>query len=161
MRSRSLLSSLQREQAVVSFEQGYGPDAVASRLEVPSGRVKRLYERWRIHDRLCLMEKPTKAQYSFETKKAVVERFLAGETKPDLAHEYRLSSPKLIEAWVRRYRADGDAGLRPQPKGRPRSSAAAPRKLSEIERVRRENERLRAENAYLKKVRDLRDQGRA
>ena len=162
MHSGSLLSSLQREQAVVLFERGYGRDSVASRLGVPPGRVGRLYDRWRIHGRLCLMDKPINARYSFETKKTIVERFLCGESKPDLAREFQLSSPKVIDRWVRRYRAEGEAGLVPGRRGRPvRDRGAVIGQVSEHEQLRRENERLRAENAYLKKLRDLRDQGHA
>ena len=160
MRTRSLLSHQQREHAVTLFERGAGPSFAARELQVPPDPVKKLYHRWRIHGRLCLVEKPTKTQYSFDIKKHVVARFLAGETKPALAKEFNLSSPQLIDAWVRRYRDDGDDGLRPKPKGRPRKDPDAPRQpLSELQRIQRENDRLRAENAYLKKLRDLRDQG--
>lgn len=106
------------------------------------------------------MAKPTKTQYSFEFKKRVVERCLAGETKPDLALELQISSPKLIGTWLRQYRAEGEAGLQSKGKGRPKADPASPpRQVSELARMRRENERLRAENAYLKKLRDLREQG--
>ncbi|OLN14331.1 transposase, partial [Corynebacterium diphtheriae] len=47
-----------------------------------------------------------------------------------------------------------------KPKGRPKGSAK-PKVLTEEDKLRRENERLRAENAYLKKLRDLRNQGHA
>ena len=158
MRARSSLSPTQREIAVEYFEQGVGSDTTAARLQVRLGPVRKLYDRWRIHGRLCLVEKPTKSTYTFEFKKEVVERFLAGEGQPALAKEYQLSSPRLIAAWVRKYRAQGDDGLRPKPKGRPKNDPHAPRQsISELERIKRENDRLRAENAYLKKLRDLRD----
>jgi transposase-like protein len=64
--------------------------------------------------------KPTKQSYSFEFKLALVERFLAGETAPDLAAEADLSSPVLVKTWVRAYRREGADALRPKPKGRPR-----------------------------------------
>lgn len=163
MHSRSLLSPAQRELAVTKFEAGQGSESVASELRVPEHRVRRLYGRWRIHGRLCLVEKPTKSMYSFEVKKEVVTRFLAGEAQPALALEFRLSSPQLVRAWVTRYRAEGDDGLRPKPTGRPRKDPDAPSvpraPLSELQKMQRENARLRAENAYLKKLRDLRDQG--
>lgn len=158
MRARSLLTSRQRELAVTLFAEGYGYAGTANRLEPSAYSVRALYHRWKIHGRLCLVEKPTKTQYSFEIKKEVVSRFLAGESKSALAQEYQLSSPQLISAWLRRYRDDGDDGLRPKPQGRPRSSSA-PRVLTEEERLRRQVARLEAENAYLKKLRDLRDQG--
>ena len=160
MRARSTLSPDQREFAVGLFEQGFGSKSIATRLHVPRSRVLRLYDRWRIHGRLCLVENPTKTTYSFEFKKAVVERFLAGESQSALAKEFQLSSSSLVAAWVRKYRAEGDNGLRPQPKGRPKKDPDIPRQpVSELQRMQRENDRLRAENAYLKKLRDLREQG--
>lgn len=62
------------------FEAGQGFWSAADRLTVGRDAVKHLYLRWRLHGRLCLVEKPTKQQFSFEVKKQVVERFLAGET---------------------------------------------------------------------------------
>ena len=106
------------------------------------------------------MEKPTKQQYSFEIKKEVVQRHLAGETAMDLAREFGLSSQQLVSGWTWKWRKDGDDALKPKPKGRPKGSVT-PKPLSEEDKLRRENERLRAENAYLKKLRDLRNQGRA
>lgn len=116
MHPRSLLSPQQREEAVALFELGYGAMAAAAQVRVPQKRVEGLYNRWRIHGRLCLMSKPTKTRHTYEVKRLIVERFLAGESKPELAQEFQLSSPKLIEAWVRRYRAEGEEGLRPKPK---------------------------------------------
>ena len=102
------------------------------------------------------MSKPAKS-YSFEFKLALVERFLAGETGPDLAVEAGLSSRELLQKWVRAYRLEGAEALRPKPRGRPRKpDSPPPAELSELERLRRENERLRAEVAYLGKLRALR-----
>ena len=107
-----------------------------------------------------LVEKPTKRVFSFEFKLDVVRRFLAGEAKVALAQEFDLSSPMLIETWVRKYRSEGEDGLRPKPKGRRPANSTVARELSELEVLRRENERLRAEVAYLGKVRALRAQQR-
>ncbi|WP_162943645.1 helix-turn-helix domain-containing protein [Arthrobacter celericrescens] len=105
------------------------------------------------------MTKPTKKSYSFEFKLELVERFLAGETAPDLAAEAGLSSPVLLKTWVRAYRREGADALRPKPKGRPRRPASPPpAEPSELEQLRRENARLRAEVAYLGKLRALRAQ---
>ncbi len=106
------------------------------------------------------MEKPNKQRYSFETKKEVVERHLAGESKMDLAREFNLSSDQLVKDWVIKWRKGGDEALRPKPKGRPKGSGK-PKVLSEEEKLRRQVERLEAEIAYLKKLRDLRNQGHA
>lgn len=109
------------------------------------------------------MVKPAR-QFSFEVKLEVVRRFVEGQaTAMELAREHGLSSPKLVEKWVRAYRREGAEALRPKPKGRPAAAAAVvvdPSGLSELERLRAENLRLSAENAYLKKLRALREQGR-
>lgn len=160
MRARSSLSERQRSQLVELFEAGIGYYAAASRLGVSCDSARRLFRRFQLHGRLCLVEKPTKQQFAYETKKEVVERFLAGETKMNLAGEFGLSSEQVITGWVRAWRRGGDDALRPKPKGRPKGSGK-PKMLTEEDKLRREVERLRAENAYLKKLRDLRNQGHA
>jgi len=105
--------------------------------------------------------KPTKRTFTFEDKHQIVQQFLAGETKMALAQEYDLSAPELVTRWVRTYRTQGEDGLRPKPKGRPKRVPETPaREESELDRLRRENERLRAELAYLGKLRALRSRER-
>lgn len=159
MHPRSKLSQTQRERAVDLFEEGYGSQAVANRLGVKRNQVRRLEKRFRLHGRLCLVSKPTRTQYSFDTKMEILRRFKAGELKSDLAEEFGLSSPDLISHWVWQVNKGGSDALRPKPKGRPKSSAR-PVPLTEEDKLRRENELLKAELAYLKKLRDLRDQRR-
>jgi transposase len=161
MRGRSSLSEDQRAAAIALFEVGWADSAVATRLGASRSAVGRLYDRWRVRGGDAVVTKPTKRSFSFEFKLDVVRRFLAGETTVALAREFDLSSPKLIETWARKYRNEGEAGLRPKPNGRPRKDSDSPaRPETELERLRRENERLRAENAYLGKLRALRDEGR-
>lgn len=160
MRARSSLSEHQREQLVELFEQGMGFKAAATALDISKYAVRMLYRRFKLHGRLCLVEKPTKQQYSFEIKKEIVQRHLAGETAMDLAREFGLSSEQLVSGWSRKWRKGGDDALKPKPKGRPKGSAA-PKLLTEEDKLRRQIARLEAENAYLKKMRDLRNQGRA
>ena len=160
LRARSSLSEYQREQLVELFEQGMGYRAAANALGVSGCAVRKLYRRFKLHGRLCLVEKPIKQQYSFEIKKEVVQRHLAGETAMDLAREFNLSSDQLVKDWVSKWRKGDDEALKPKPKGRPKGSTA-PKPLSEEEKLRSQIARLEAENAYLKKLRDLRNQGRA
>ena len=160
LRARSSLSEVQREQLVELFEQGMGCRAAARVVGVSRDATRRLYRRFQLRGRLCLVEKPNKQHYSFEAKKEVVERHLAGESMMDLAREFNLSSDHLVKDWVAKWRRGGDEALRPKPKGRPKGSAA-PKRLTEEEKLRRQVERLEAENAYLKKLRDLRNQGHA
>ena len=148
MRARSFLTKCQRELLVELFEQGMGYVAVSNRLVVSCYAVRSLYRRWLIHGRLSLVKKPTKQQYSFEFKKEIVDRFIAGETVMELAKEFKLSSYDLVRAW----RKGGDEALKPKPKGRPKGSAK-PVPSTEEDKLRREVEKLRAEVAYLKNCR--------
>ena len=160
LRARSSLSEHQREQLVELFEQGMGYTAAATALGVSKYAVRMLCRRFKLHGRLCLVEKPIKHQYSFDIKKEVVQRHLAGETAMDLAREFGLSSEQLVNGWSWKWRKGGDDALKPKPKGRPKGSAASKR-LTEEDKLRRQIARLEAENAYLKKLRDLRNQGHA
>ena len=130
LKARSYLSEQQREELVRLFEQGFGSQAAATYLGVPRYPVRKLARRWKLHGRLCLVEKPTKKQYSFEIKKQVVTRFLDGETRMELAAEFGLSSEQLVHAWVRAWRDGGGRALMPKPKGRPKGSAR-PKPLAE------------------------------
>lgn len=151
------MSEAQRQAAVALFASGHGRDAVATRLGISPHAVRALQNRWRIWGDEAVVRKPKQTPaYPFALKHEIVHRVLAGETKLALAQEYGLSSPQLIAAWLRRYRAEGDDGLRPKPTGRPKRDPEAPvREAPELERLRRENERLRAEVAYLGKLRAL------
>lgn len=143
MRVRSTLSEYQREQLVGLFEQGLGYWAAGPIVKVGFEAAKSFRNRWRLHGRLCLMEKPTKTHYSFDTKREIVDRFLAGETAMELAAEFQLSSKDLIRIWVRDWRKDGYEALMPKPKGRPKGSSSKP-SLSEEDKLRLENKRLLA-----------------
>ena len=154
------MSEHEREQLVDLFEQGVGYRAAATALGVSTYAARMLCRRFKLHGRLCLVEKPTKQQYSFEIKKEVVQRHLAGETAMDLAREFGLSSEQLVSQWSWKWRKGGDEALKPKPKGRPKGSGT-PKPLSEEAKLRRQIARLEAENAYLKKLRDLRNQGHA
>ena len=160
MQPNSSLTTLQREQLVELFESGFGYVAAANRLGFSIDVVKQIHRRWMLHGRLCLMQSKTKSTYSFAIKKEVVERFLAGATKIELAAEFQLSSVQLVTAWTRQWRAGGDEALMPKPKGRPVGSSPGPA-VSEEVKLRQQVKRLEAENAYLKKLRDLRNQGHA
>lgn len=64
-----------------------------------------------LHGRLCFAEKQTKQQYSFAEKQEVVDRFIVGESKMDLAREFGLSSAQLVKDWVRAWRFGGNQGV--------------------------------------------------
>lgn len=161
MRASSSLTEDQRSAAVALFEEGRGSVWVAGKLGVSKGAAAELHKRWRVRGRTVLTEKPDRTRFSQEFKLTVVQRVLSGESKIELAREYRLSSAKIIEPWVRIYRSEGAEGLRSKRQGRPPAppgSAAAD--ASELEQLRAENERLRTQVAYLGKLRALRDQKR-
>ncbi|WP_425550535.1 helix-turn-helix domain-containing protein, partial [Arthrobacter gyeryongensis] len=104
MLKSSSLSEEQRAAAVALFETGWGAKSAATKLGVSKRAVGRLYDRWRVRGGTTLVAKPTKRQFSFEFKLAVVQRFLAGETQVALAQEFQLSSPLLIKKWASLYR---------------------------------------------------------
>lgn len=159
MQESSSLSEEQREAAVALFEAGWGAKAAATRVGVDSKAVIRIHTRWRLRGGAALVTKSTHRKFTFEFKLDAVRRFLAGESQIALAKELELSSPDLIKKWVRKYRNDGEDGLRPKPPGRPFASPQDPDEPeSELQRLRRENERLRAEVAFLGKVNALRDE---
>lgn len=161
MYESSSLSGEQRNAAVALFETGWGAKAAATRLGVRHQAIRRLYDRWRVRGGTTLVTKPTKRLFSFEFKLDAVRRFQAGENQVALAKELQLSSPDLIKKWAQQYRNEGEAGLRPKPKGRPKMNPGTPEEPeSELQRLRRENERLRAEVAFLGKVQALRDEER-
>lgn len=160
MQPNSSLTTPQREQLVDLFESGFGYVAAANRLGFSVDASKQFHRKWMLHGRLCLMQSRTKSTFSFEIKKEVVERFLAGATKMELAAEFQLSSVQLVTAWTRQWRAGGDEALMPKPQGRPLGSSPGPA-ASEEDKLRQQVKRLEAENAYLKKLRDLRNQRHA
>lgn len=137
-----------------------GYSAAATAFGVSKYAARMLCRRFKLHGRLCLVERPTKQQYSFEIKKEVVQCHLAGETAMDLAREFGLSSEQLVSGWSWKWPKGGDQALKPKLKGRPKGSVI-PKPLSEEAKLRRQIARLEAENAYLKKLRDLRNQGHA
>ena len=159
MHTRSSLTQHQREQLMQLFEQNIGSTAAARELNISRYAAQALERRFKLHGRLCLMAKPTKQRYPYEIKKEVVTRNLNGESRIKLAQEFGLSSDHLVKSWVRAWRAGGDEALMPKPQGRPKGSAKA-KPLTEEDKLRRQIEKLQAENAYLKKLRDLRNQRR-
>lgn len=161
MYASSSLSGVQRAEAIALFEAGYASKSVAVRMGVSRAATHNLYQRWRIRGSGALVTNPNKRTFSFEFKLAIVQRVLAGETNVALAQEFDLSSPRIVEKWVQAYRREGEDGLRPKTRGRPRGAPVVPgHQESELEQLRRENQRLRAENAYLGKLRALRAQKR-
>lgn len=155
MRRDSKLTAEQRWAIMVMCEAGYGPKAIGVRLDVSRHRVRGLYDRWRIHGKDALVSKSKTQRYDVAVKVDVVQRFLAGESKPTLAQEFGLSSPRTVSRWVREYRDQGEDGLRPKQRGRP---PGVTREETEVERLQRENLYLRAEVDYLKKLKALRAQ---
>lgn len=129
MRSRSSLSVVQRVSAVACFERGLGYRTTARFVGGPEVPVRGLYGLWRIHGRGVLVTKAPRS-YSFEVKMALVQRFLAGESGPELAIEAGLSSRQLLQKWVRAYRLEGEDGLRPKTNGRPSKAQGVPSRKS-------------------------------
>lgn len=118
------MSEQQREAAVALFEGGFRAKAVAARLGVSKTAVRRLHDRWMLRGAGALVMMPGKRVFPFEFKLEVVRRVVDGEaTAVELAREHGMSSPKLVENWLRLCRCEGEEALRPKPKGRPPAAA--------------------------------------
>lgn len=102
--SESRLSPQQRASVVALFEQGYGRKSAARVLGLPVQSVATLHSRWRVVGQAVLVTNKTPRRYDADLKREVVERFLAGQTRTDLAVEFGLSSPRIIRKWVAIYR---------------------------------------------------------
>ena len=149
------LTLLQRQQAVELFEQGYGYVLVSRMLELKQSQVELLSRMWRIHGRLCLMRRKNQ-QYSFETKKEVVTRYLQGDNPIELAKQYNISSDRLIRIWVKKWKTSGDVALRPRLTGYPPvQDTGTP--LTEVEKLKRDNYYLQMQVDVLKKLKALRE----
>lgn len=156
MRASSSLTQAERLAAVECFEQGLADRMTARHLGLPRDPVRRLYQRWQIRGVGALVERSSRAEYAFEFKMDLVQRYLDGQGSISaLAASAGLSSPKTLERWLRIHRREGPEGLRPKPKGRRPVGSASADSRSELERLQAENERLRAEVAFLGKLRAL------
>lgn len=85
----------------------------------------------------------------FALKHEVVDRFIAGETARELAREYELGGPDVVLRWARQQRKRG--------RGREQNESDSG---TEQDQRRREYEKPQAENAYLRKLIELKAQGR-
>ncbi|SDU78419.1 helix-turn-helix domain-containing protein [Arcanobacterium phocae] len=65
------------------------------------------------------MHKPVKATYSFEFKLQAVQRVLSGETRPAIAKDLGLSSPKILDKWLSTYRSRAKIKPKERPKKGP------------------------------------------
>lgn len=156
MRKNAALSYSQRFRLIELFEAGYGREAAADLAGCSRCASRNFQDRWRIHGRLAVVDRSKYSSYSYELKVQAVKRFLAGETKPDIAKDLELSSPKLLERWIRDYRREGEQGLRPKKRGRPKKDPDRPEKpLSEVAQLKKRIAWLEMENEVLKALRDL------
>ena len=161
-----------REQLVELFESGVSFGQAARVVGCNPGSAQDVCNRWRLHGRLVLMNKPVHIPYPFEIKLEAVTRFLRGETAMSIAKDLCLASPSTVHHWVRAYRAEGEQGLHAKPRGRrprnaqPQSSSQSSSQAQvrdrvvreqrdEIERLRKQVYQLEMENAILKGLRDL------
>ena len=83
-------------------------------------------------------------RYSYETKKQVVNEYLEGESRHTVMKKYEIKTDSQLDNWVTKYKENGEEGLKPQKRGRPKKT-----------NIQTEIEQLRMENEILKKIRDL------
>lgn len=155
MGARQTMTPAERTTAVQLLETGLGRDAIATRLGVSPNALRRVHDRWLVDGADAMMPQP-KRTYPPALKRAAVARFTAGEDPVAIARDLGISSGRRVTEWAAIVATQGDAGLDPKPRGRPRRDPDAPiPEESELDRLRRENAYLRAEVAYLGKLKAL------
>lgn len=170
------MTARMREQLADLFESGVSWGQAARIVSCNLGSAQDVCNRWRLHGRLVLMNKPVQTRYPFEVKLEAVTRFLRGETAMSIAKNLQLASPSTVHHWVRVYRLEGESGLHNKPRGRrPSTPRSQPQLQSqeqaraqeqvrdrvvqeqrdEIDRLRKRLYKLEMEHAILKGLRDL------
>ena len=143
-----------------------GYRALAHKYGIPDKKHIQVWvAKYRVMGEKGLQRSRKNETYSFQFKLHAVELYLSTEMSyQELALQLKLKSAGLLANWVRRYRAVGIEGLKPQRKGRrpkvPDKASITPEcninqdeKLKQLEE---ENLKLRIEVAYLKELRRLR-----
>ena len=140
--------------------------ALAHKYGIPgTKRIQFWVGKYQIIRKKGLQRSRKNETYSFQFKLHAVELYLSTEMSyQDLALQLKLKSDGILVNWVRRYRAVGIEGLKPQRKGRrpnvPDKTSITPEcNINQDERLKQleeENLKLRIEVAYLKELRRLR-----
>lgn len=139
-----------RSAAADMFERGFGRDAVACALGIPSRAVRQWHETFRAVGREVLLDMGKARSYDWGTKVAAASAVVdSGRAKPEVMREFGIASKSPLDSWCRKYREGGAEALRPKPKGRPKGAEVAP--ATREQQLEREVRRLEAQVAYLKK----------
>ena len=143
-----------------------GYRALAHKYAIPGKkRIELWVAKYRVMGEKGLQRSRKNETYSFQFKLHAVELYLSTEMSyQELALQLKLKSDGILVNWVRRYRAVGIEGLKPQRKGRrpkvPDKSSITPECNSNqderLKQLEEENLKLRIEVAYLKELRRLR-----
>ena len=143
-----------------------GYHALAHKYGIPDKkRIQFWVAKYRVMGEKGLQRSRKNETYSFQFKLHAVELYLSTEMSyQELALQLKLKSDGILANWVRRYRAVGIEGLKPQRKGRrpkvPDKTSITPEcNINQDERLKQleeENLKLRIEVAYLKELRRLR-----
>ena len=145
---------------------GIGYGALAHKYGISSKKcIQHWVRKYQVMGENGLQRSRKNETYSFQFKLHAVELYLSTEISyQELALQLKLKSNGIICNWVRRYRAVGIEGLKPQRKGRrpkvPEKNSITPEcNINQDERLKQleeENLKLRIEVAFLKELRRLR-----
>jgi len=133
-----------KAQVPALVDSGYGYRTIARKLGVPVQSAKGWVHRYRRMGVLGLFPVSTHTPYSFETKLAAVQAFLAGTVKEEIMVTFAIRSRGQLDSWTKAYAIGGEDGLRPKRRGRPPTPV--------VETDARKIRRLEMENAALKKA---------
>ena len=109
-----------RGEAARLFADGWGHEAVAGKLGLSRGTVRKWLYAYRAIGREALFV-TSHRKYSHELKVAAARDVVeAGMAKPEVMAKYGIASASPLSSWCRAYREGGPDALLPRPKGRPR-----------------------------------------
>lgn len=140
-----------RIEAAKLFDAGFGRLVTSRELGISEYTARGWFDSHRQGRLVVLNTMSVHKSYSWETKVAAVEKFLAGIPVPEVIDFYGIANRGLFNKWVALYRKAGPEGLKPKPKGRPKSVNIP----LDQETLEQKVARLEFENEALKKLNAL------
>ncbi len=150
-------------QAYINGEGGY--DKLAEKYDIAAtSRICDWVHRYQVYGEEGLRPSSSINNYSFEFKQHVVKLYLSNKISyQELAIKAGVSSPALINGWVKAYKKGGFDALKPKRNEKMKSNKKRVSKINSnaanakhIKELEEELLKLRIENAYLKELRRLR-----
>lgn len=140
-------------EVVQYFLSGFGKKATGHKFQVNPSDVEKWVSIYDMHGEAGLIIEHGKTVFSTAFKHQVVLTMInEGFSSRAAAKHFQLKTPQLLTAWLQQYQRHGIDGLKPKPKGRPKSmpKPKIPRINSSQEDRDKTQEQLLEELAYLR-----------